>query len=347
MPKVSIVMPVYNSEKYVVDAIHSILNQTYTDFELIIINDCSTDRSEEAINSICDDRIVYIRNDVNKGFLYGLNKGIEIAQGEYIARLDDDDLSYPERIEKQVKYLDDHTNVVLLGTRRDLLLNNQVVNSEYVPIYTPNQIKFSLLFGNYLIAHSSFMMRKELLKRNNIQYEIFKQTPDYHMLLELWKYGEIDCLDEVLITWRIHPQQSTQIRSKSMKMEEEDKTRCIFINQLDLSKQDKSILKKAVCRELVSKQDYQLFTVAFDSFICKCKLDINNKSDKECIRFIWRNIIRQQRRNFQALSAAFNKAYRDCNWLFFNMSGIGFILRCILHKDKEWIAALYDYDKEK
>ena len=97
MPKVSVLLPVYNAEKYLQEAIDSILRQTFTDFELLLINDGSTDGSEEVIRQYHDDRIVYIKNDGNKGLIYTLNRGIEAAKGTYIARMDADDVSLPER----------------------------------------------------------------------------------------------------------------------------------------------------------------------------------------------------------------------------------------------------------
>src|SRR5688572_2119038 len=106
MPKVSVILPVYNGEKYLREAIESILCQTYEDFEFIIINDGSTDKSEEIILSYKDGRIVYSKNEFNKGLIYSLNKSIELASGELIARMDADDIAFPDRLQKQVDYFE-------------------------------------------------------------------------------------------------------------------------------------------------------------------------------------------------------------------------------------------------
>ena len=115
MLSVSILMPVYNAEPYLSEAIQSMLNQTYTDFELIILDDCSTDRSADVVQTFSDTRIVYHRNDVNYGLANNLNTGIKLAKGKYIARMDGDDISLPERIERQMQFLSIHPEVDLVG----------------------------------------------------------------------------------------------------------------------------------------------------------------------------------------------------------------------------------------
>src|SRR5580698_9685158 len=104
-PKVTVLMPVYNGEKYIKEALESILQQTFIDFEFLIINDGSTDNSVSIIKSFNDNRIRLIHNEKNSGLVYSLNKGIGLSNGEYIARMDCDDVSIPERLEKQVGFL--------------------------------------------------------------------------------------------------------------------------------------------------------------------------------------------------------------------------------------------------
>ena len=113
MPKVSILMPVYNAEKYLIEAVDSILNQTFRDWELIIINDGSTDRSRELLSQIADNRVIIVDNETNLGLINTLNKGINLCKGEYIARMDADDISTPERIEKQVQFMDSHPHHIM------------------------------------------------------------------------------------------------------------------------------------------------------------------------------------------------------------------------------------------
>ena len=347
MPKVSIIMPVYNSEKYVGEAIQSILDQTFEDYELIVIDDCCKDKSAEIISGFEDDRIVFVRNEENKGFLYGLNLGIEKAKGEYIARLDDDDTSYPERLAKQVEYMDAYPDVVLLGTKRDLLINNERVPAEKVPIFTSEEIAFSLPFGNYLIAHSSFMIRKSVLMENNIRYELFKQTPDHHMQLQLCPYGKINCLDEILVTWRIHPQQSTQVRSAQMKMGEEDRVRCIYIDEMPLTSEARMVLKKAVCRDLLTKHDYQLFKDTFKQYAEMCGLSLDSDKDLKCMQYVWKDILAQQKHNMQLFKTYISVQWTDWRWLLTTKFGIVFIIKCIISYNKRWFPAMYNYNDKR
>ena len=113
--KISVVMAVYNGEKYLRSAIDSILSQTYIDFEFIIIDDCSTDNTANILESYTDSRIQIIRNEKNLRLPASLNKGLKIAKGKYIARMDADDIAMPDRFEKQVKYLEAHQEVAVIG----------------------------------------------------------------------------------------------------------------------------------------------------------------------------------------------------------------------------------------
>ncbi|MBQ3799225.1 MAG: glycosyltransferase family 2 protein, partial [Treponema sp.] len=122
MPKISVVTSVYNCERFVGETIQSVINQTFTDWEYILIDDCSKDRSAEIIQSFADKdpRIRLIRNEQNQGQCRNLNHGIQLAKGEYIARLDHDDLCYPERFQKQLDYMEAHKETVLCGCRMDM-----------------------------------------------------------------------------------------------------------------------------------------------------------------------------------------------------------------------------------
>src|SRR2546423_6687976 len=115
-PRVSVLMPVYDVAKYLREAIDSILGQTFTDFEFIIIDDASTDRSAEIINSYNDPRIRFIQNEKNVGLIATLNRGLDLAYGEYLARMDQDDVSLPERLAKQVAFMETASDVAASGT---------------------------------------------------------------------------------------------------------------------------------------------------------------------------------------------------------------------------------------
>ena len=136
-PLISVVMSVYNGEKYLKRSIDSILNQTFKDFEFIIINDGSTDKSLEIIKSYDDDRIVLIDQE-NKGLTKSLNIGIKTASGKYIARQDADDVSLPDRLKKQVDFLEVREDVVLLGCRAYEVIGEKRILSRY---FEENELK--------------------------------------------------------------------------------------------------------------------------------------------------------------------------------------------------------------
>ena len=114
-PKVTVLMPVYNCEKYLRESIESILNQTFKDFEFLIINDGSSDKSAEIVESYNDNRINFVQNEKNIGLAASLNRGLDIAKGEYIARMDADDISLPERLEKQVRFMETNPQIGICG----------------------------------------------------------------------------------------------------------------------------------------------------------------------------------------------------------------------------------------
>jgi glycosyltransferase involved in cell wall biosynthesis len=201
-PLVSVILPVYNGEKHLKEAIDSILNQTYTHLELIIIDDASTDCSPAIINGYADERIKYYRNDTNLRIVQSLNKAITYCRGEYIARMDADDVAKPERIAKQLAYLHANTHVALADTIMEYIdENSQPLGRYNNSITNENAIRKNLLMHNCL-GHSSIMTRKEVYahyKYRQIDYE------DYDMWLRMLNDGlVIQKIAEPLLQYRIH-----------------------------------------------------------------------------------------------------------------------------------------------
>ena len=130
VPSISVVMPAYNAEKYLREDIDSILAQTYDDFEFIIINDGSIDRTKEIILSYSDPRIVYIENEQNSGICVTLNKGLDTAKGRYIVRMDSDDIALPQRLEIQVRYMDANPDVGVAGSMVERFYDNNALNHD-------------------------------------------------------------------------------------------------------------------------------------------------------------------------------------------------------------------------
>lgn len=209
MCKVSVVMPVYNGEKYLKEAIDSILNQTYTDFEFIIINDGSEDKTKDIIFSYSDHRIVYLENEVNQGIVVTLNRGIDASKGKYIARFDADDIAVSTRLEKQVSYMDSHEEVCILGTGMKIFGENVMAQTR-VFSNNPNKLKAELLFSS-CVAHPTVMIRKKILDENRFRYDVdFAGAEDYHLWWRIAGVGKIAMIIEPLHYYRIHENQITQ-----------------------------------------------------------------------------------------------------------------------------------------
>jgi len=204
-PQVSVLMSVYNSEKFLCEAIGSILKQSFADFEFIIINDGSTDSTQQIIESYPDERIVILNNAQNLGLAESLNRGIREAQGEYIARMDADDISLPERLEKQVAFMKMHSEVGLCGTWIKYFGEENLV-LEFPP--DDATIRCKLLFENN-IAHPSVIMRKDLLLKHELLYNpAYTNAQDYELWRRCSQYLSFANLSEVLLLYRLHPEQA-------------------------------------------------------------------------------------------------------------------------------------------
>lgn len=165
-PLISVLLPVYNAEEFVKEAVDSILCQTFTNFELLVLNDGSTDNSMELVTHFKDKRIRIINNDGNKGLIYTLNKGIQEAKGEYIARMDADDIALPNRFERQIKYLQKHKEISILGSNVETFGNEAKITN--YPI-NDEEIKLHMLFENPL-CHPTVMFRKSIFLENNLSF---------------------------------------------------------------------------------------------------------------------------------------------------------------------------------
>ena len=162
MPKVTVLMSVYNGEKHLREAIDSILNQTFGDFEFLIINDGSTDRTADILQSYQDSRIKIIHNEKNIGLTKSLNKGLKLAKGEYLARMDADDISYPNRLEVQYEYMEKNPNVGIVGSWNDVIDDIGNTIGFWKCNYSSEEIYYILNFRNCL-THCSVLFKKELV----------------------------------------------------------------------------------------------------------------------------------------------------------------------------------------
>lgn len=330
MCKVSVVTSVYNCEEYIAETIQSVINQTFTDWEFIIINDCSKDKSAEIIKSFKDDRIRFYDNDSNQGQCKNLNKGILLAKGEYIARLDHDDICYPDRLKEQVEYMDKHPEVVLCGSWLDTWENGVVSKKECPEVKGFDELAFSLYFGSYYLPHSSFMIRKKAMIDNNIWYGDYLYAEDYDLLHKMLKVGKIAFIPKSLIIYRIFPEQATQTYSKELIGNERDEIRCSNIDETDF--QYKDILKRALLRNLRTWKDYQQFSKGFLAFTQYCGLNYNKRElrESECLKTVFYDMCIIQQYSWGMLINYVTSPFKRTNWLF-SRQGIEFAIKCMIH----------------
>ncbi len=213
-PKVTVLMPVYNGEKYLKETIESILNQTFIDFEFLIIDDGSIDATEEIIKSFLDPRINYVKNNENLKIISTLNKGLSLSKGRYIARMDADDICVSNRLEKQVKFLENNPSIGLIGS--DYISFGTINKSIHYPSQYED-LKFSALFYNPF-CHPSIMMRKDIITKYNLSYNsAFLHLEDYKLWTEFLIICNCQNITEELISYRTHPNQISKVHEELQK----------------------------------------------------------------------------------------------------------------------------------
>jgi glycosyltransferase involved in cell wall biosynthesis len=199
-------MSVFNGSRHIAAAIESVLAQTYSDFELLVVDDASTDDSAAIMRSYDDRRIRVVQNRSNMGLTHSLNRGIELAEGIYLARLDCDDVCEPKRLEAQVGYLDAHPECAVLATRILMIDKEGATLGEWKhdrQAQTPASIRFNLLHTN-CIAHSSVMLRRDVARAYRYAADQ-RHSQDYDLWLRICSDGlQIHKLAEPLVRWRLH-----------------------------------------------------------------------------------------------------------------------------------------------
>lgn len=198
-PRVSVIMPAYNVEKYVGEAIESILNQTFPDFEFIIINDGSTDNTAKIVKEYAkkDKRIKFIDNKENRGFIARLNDCLELARGEFVAKMDSDDISLPERLAKQVEYLDNNPDIGMVGVglRKFGAINRIDVRPAHVGVAD----------FMYTCATTVFMARREIIDKYNLRFDSkYFAAEDHEFYSRFARVSKIANLQDVLYLYRWH-----------------------------------------------------------------------------------------------------------------------------------------------
>lgn len=214
-PLVSVILPVFNAQDYLVSCLESIINQTYQNWELIAVDDASSDASFFALQEYSkrDGRIKVFWNSENKGVGFTFDRGVSKAKGDFIVRMDADDVSYPERIAKEVKFLQENPDVVAIGGQADLIdIYGQKIGKKTFP--TDSDELYKMLFYAIPMQQSSIMINKSKLPDDFSWGDGWKVAQDLHMYFKLVKYGKIANLEDHLIGYRIHPHGISQRNPK-------------------------------------------------------------------------------------------------------------------------------------
>lgn len=208
---VSVILPVFNCQAYVGEAIESILNQKFRDFEFLIIDDGSTDGTQAELVKYIDPRIRHLRHE-NRGLAATLNTAIGLARGKYIVRQDQDDISMPDRIEKQVAFMEAHLECGLLGTWAQIIEGDRLVERFHRHPTDPSVLRYQLLFNNPFV-HSSVMLRKSVLEETGgYSIDPERQPPeDYELWSRIIRSAGVANLPEVLLYYREIPSSMSRV----------------------------------------------------------------------------------------------------------------------------------------
>lgn len=278
LPMISVVMAVYNAEKYLVEAIQSILTQTHKDFEFIIINDGSTDKSLKIIEKYKndDERIILINRE-NKGLIASLNEGIEKAKGKYIARMDADDISMPERFRKQLEMMGKE-NIDICGGHYFLIKEDSSINGLNLAPRC-HDLCFLSLVSKVPFAHPSVMMRRDFLNNHSLRYgqSDYKIAEDLDLWIRMFennaKFGNVD---DVIFHYRVLEDSLSRVNRSELKEDTKQMMKSFLKKYKDrllrvvenlpnnLNDEEKSLLVRFVWRYFKHSIDFKVFKLLKD-----------------------------------------------------------------------------------
>ena len=212
MSYASIVMPVYNGEKHLSSTIESLLGQTFTDFRLIVVDDCSTDNSLAILQSYRDKRILIVENNRHRGVAAALNQGLAYADGKLLFRMDADDVSLPQRLQYQVDFMKENPQIFVCGSDTDLIDKDGNIIGHRDTKKGDQRIKIALFLGETSLAHPSVAIRNAVLKTHQIQYS--KQYPyaeDYELWCRCSTFSTYENIPETLLQYRHHDKSVSKV----------------------------------------------------------------------------------------------------------------------------------------
>jgi len=337
MKRVTVVLPVYNGSKYLKETIDSVLNQTYKDFDFLIINDASTDNSEDVILSFTDPRIKYHLNEMNLGSIGAPVKGMNMSETEYIARIDQDDIWLPAKLEKQIQIMDADPQIGICGTSIELFGDRSGV--KIFPI-TNEHLKVGFLFF-CCMSHPSVVFRKSFLVETGVTYnETYRLADDYKMWIDCIDLTQIYNISEPLVRYRQHEEQICSTANAPKQMQVQNKVRLEMLERisLDFSRDEmKFHINHFVEGKIESINDYKR-SVKWSQLICKRNDESGKYIDPDILNvdlkyhlqvFLKRYILNQffQKMNIVALI----RYFFSFNWIYLSVRrNLGIAKQCIL-----------------
>lgn len=243
-PRVSILMPAYNVENYIAEAIDSMLAQTYDDFELFVLDDCSTDNTAKIVASYTDKRIRHIRHKQNLGLANNLNEGLKLAQGKYIARMDGDDISLPTRLQTQIDFLEANPDIDLCSCGLQMFGMEDTV---WIRESDPEDVKITMMFFSPVL-HATSVWRRDSFEKNNLYYnqDAFP-AEDY----DLWSRAIFHCklvnIPQVLYKYRIHGLQVTKTDKRTSLRDREIKLNYVKQSLPSLTEESRILFVDLFC----------------------------------------------------------------------------------------------------
>lgn len=332
--KISIVTSVYNAENFIGETIESIINQTYDNWEYILIDDCSKDRSVDIIKKYVqlDSRIRLITNEKNKGQCENLNEGIRLAKGDYIARVDHDDVCNPERFEMQLSFMENNPNAVLVGATSTILKNGRISdNCDEIKNMSSEEIRL-YSFINSPFAHSSFFIRKSAMIDNGILYGSWDFAEDYDLVTRLLAVGEVCKIKESLVSYREDPSQLTRTIDEGVILSEGHSIRNSYIASCDFD--GKAMLRRINEQNITKIIDLRMIEKTILDYARWCGLNEREMKGR-CIKETYLAALRRQKGSLRMLYVYASSSLRDERWMF-SRRGLALIKKCLTHSTRVW-----------
>ena len=252
IPVVSILMPVFKTEPFLREALDSILSQTFTDFELIVLNDCSPGNAEEILDEYKDPRIVRYLGKENVGLANVLNAGMQMAKGKYVARMDSDDISAPNRLEVQVDYLEQHPDIDLCSCGMNLF---GAMEDHWIRESDFETLRINALFFSPVL-HASSVWRREAFERLGLRFrQEMVPAEDYDLWCRALSGGLLRVnIPDCLYQYRIHPDQATGNTEKTL--QKEQLVREGFLHTLFPKAEEKDIVSIAAMKPCLDPDEF-------------------------------------------------------------------------------------------